>query len=150
MIPLLIDWNSRLLSSLSLTALDQPILAASSRNLPAFVVGMGLVLSVILTALFCGLYYLDRYRRGLPVDDPNSMFRELCRGHDLSGAERRLLKRLASGLELASPSVLFVDSSIWRLPDGSDRHQRLSKADWEKLLKLQCTLFLPPPAKVVA
>lgn len=149
MIPNLIGLNSQLLSLWSLGGFEQPLLAASGKSLLTVLIGLGSGFSLIVTALSCALYFLIRYRRGRPLDDSRSLFRELCHAHDLTGAERRLVKRLALGLELPSPAALFVDSSIWRLPDGSDRHPRISKADWDKLLKLQCTLFLPPPANAL-
>lgn len=146
----IIRWNGLPLSRFQLCILDPLPLAASNNGMQAIVLGLGLVLSVILTALLCGVYFFTRYRQGISIDDPHAIFRDLCRAHDLTSVERRLMKRLAAGLELSSPSALFVDSTLWRLPDGSDRHQRLSKSDWDKLLKLQRTLFLPPPAKVLA
>lgn len=145
---LLICFSDLLSTSLRFAAPEPWLLAASNQGAQAVVLGLGLVLSLVFTALICGLYFLARYRQGASADDHNAIFRDLCRAHDLTGAERRLLKRLAMGLQLSSPGSLFVDSSLWRLPDGSDRHQRLSKAEWDKLLKLQRTLFLPPPAKV--
>jgi hypothetical protein len=145
----LLAWNSQVMSAYCMSVFGEPILAASGKSVQDVLIGLGSGLSLIITALSCALYFLIRYRCSRPLDDSRIIFRELCHAHDLTGPERRLVRRLAAGLELACPAALFVDSSLWRLPDGSDRRRRISKADWDKLLKLQCTLFLPPPAKAM-
>jgi hypothetical protein len=40
---------------------------------------------------------------------PAKLFRELCRAHGLGYRSRRLLKRLASARNVASPALLFVE-----------------------------------------
>jgi hypothetical protein len=137
-----IDLNHLMISSLGDWSRCQPLLAAASKGPSTIAIALGLVIAVTIAAIACGWHFLRRLRRGR-VDDSKAIFRELCRAHDLQNFQVRLLKRLATGLELPCPSALFIDSSLWRLPDGSDRGKRLSKSDWEKLMRIQRTLFLP-------
>lgn len=150
MMPLFTVWSEGLVNSLSFFTFDQSLLAASSKGSQPMVFGMGVLGFVIILSVACGVYAFVRYRNGSLTDNADSMFRELCRTHDIHPQERRLMKRLATGLKLSCPSALFIDTSLWILPDGAGEAERLSAADWNKLLKVQRTLFLPPPAKPVA
>jgi hypothetical protein len=61
-----------------------------------------LFVGIILVRQIAEQYQEDRY------DDPNALFRELCRKHHLGFANKRLLKRLAAAWELEEPALLFV------------------------------------------
>lgn len=150
MIPLLTDWSNGLFHGLSSFALDQSLVAASGNGSQAMVLGLGMVLCVVIASIACGVYAFARYRNGSLSNDADSMFRELCRTHDMTPQQRRLMKRLATGLKLSCPSALFIDSSLWVLPSGSDKTERLSAAEWNKLMNVQRTLFLPPSAKTAS
>lgn len=66
------------------------------------VVGGGLL-------LVAALYLLQRYQqRRAFSNEPRHLFQDLCRLHDLSRKERRLLSRLATACKLPIPAALFV------------------------------------------
>lgn len=105
--------------------------------------------SVALTILSgFALHHFLRNRLGVPLDNASSMFRELCRTHDLSGHQRRLVWRLACKLNLASPGALFVDSSLWRMPDDEASDKGISEKEWHKLLAIQRMLFQPEATRI--
>lgn len=57
-----------------------------------------------------------------------ALFAELCRAHQLSWSERRLLSQLAVMASLNPKAVLFVNPDVWarvlpRIPDPSYRQQ---------------------------
>jgi hypothetical protein len=69
-----------------------------------------LLVAVVVLAVFA-VFVLQRYvpqqNRGTR-NDPNQLFRDLCRAHGLGGADRRLLKRLAAWRGLSHPAIVFV------------------------------------------
>lgn len=103
-------------------------------------------LAIVLTlALAVGAYFLMRNRTPSVESLSRSLFRELCRAHQLSGAQSTLVMRLAKGLKLACPATLFVDSTAWRIPEDSSE-DGLDRKDWEKLQTIQKMLFTPAGA----
>lgn len=108
------------------------------------VVCMAIVLTI---ALAVGAYFLMRNRQPSVEEQSRSLFRELCRAHQLSGAQSTLVMRLAKGLKLNCPATLFVDSNAWRIPEDSGEGS-LSRKDWEKLQTIQKMLFMPALAKI--
>lgn len=84
-----------------------------------------------------------RVRRNSSSDNSRALFRELCRAHELSRAERRLLSGLAMHLRLKAPCLLFIDSNLWELPNASEQENVVSELNWGKLRKLQRVLFSP-------
>ena len=47
--------------------------------------------------------------RHAPTTSPQQLFHELCRAHDLSAAQERLLEWVATERQLALPGLLFLD-----------------------------------------
>jgi len=90
-------------------------------------------------SLWLGLCYRRTHRN----DNSRALFRELCRVHELSRAERRLLISLATRLQLKAPCLLFIDSNLWGVPDASDQDDPSEDLNWGKLRKLQRVLFSP-------
>jgi hypothetical protein len=55
-------------------------------------------------------------RREQSYDNPRRLFRELCRAHALSNAERKLLHQIAGFHQLANPNQLFVERELFDAP----------------------------------
>ncbi len=120
------------------------ILAATKRGqIPVgFIV---ICIAIVLTiAVAIGAYFLMRNRQPSVEEQSRSLFRELCRAHQLTSAQSHLVMRLAKGLRLACPATLFVDSSSWRIPEDNGEGS-LDRKEWEKLQTIQKMLFMPPP-----
>ncbi len=121
------------------------LLAASKRN-PISVEFIVICIAIVLTlALAVGTYFLMRNRTPSAESLSRSLFRELCRAHQLTGAQSKLIMRLANGLKLACPATLFVDSTAWRIPVDSSE-DGLDRKEWEKLQVIQKMLFTPAGA----
>ena len=123
------------------------ILAAAKRSQISVGFIVICIASTLTIALAVGAYYLMRHRQPSAEGKSRSLFRELCRAHQLSGAQSTLVMRLAKGLKLSCPAVLFVDSSAWHIPEDNSEGG-LDRKDWEKLLTIQKMLFMPPGAVV--
>jgi hypothetical protein len=106
------------------------------------------LLAIGLTVLL-GVIVYWRFREELSarLDNSHFMFRELCKAHDLNGSQCKLLQRLAGGLKLANPNSLFVDSSLWQIPEDGPGGKGLTKREWDRLLVIRRVLFLPQIAK---
>ena len=121
------------------------LLAATKRghvSMSLIVVSIAICLTI---ALAVGAYFLFRNRQPSVEQQSRSLFRELCRAHQLSSAQSKLVMRLANCLRLPCPATLFVDSNAWQIPEGSG-DDGLDRKDWEKLLTIQKMLFTPPSA----
>lgn len=122
------------------------LLAAAKRSQisAGFVV---ICIAVTLTiGLAVGAYFLMRNRQPSADERTRSLFRELCRAHQLTRAQSTLVMRLAQGLKLACPAILFVDSTVWRIPEDNSEGS-LDRKDWEKLQTIQKMLFTPALAR---
>lgn len=77
--------------------------------------------------LVAALYLLQRYQqRRAFSNEPRHLFQDLCRLHDLSRRERRLLSRLATACELPIPAALFVSPQYFEpeaLPQELAAHE---------------------------
>lgn len=51
------------------------------------------------------------------VDSPRGLFKELCRAHGLTRADRSFLEEIAEWFSLTDPIQLFVDPSLLRSPE---------------------------------
>lgn len=76
-----------------------------------------------------GLLLLRRFAEPLdrkkPYNSPAELFRELCRKHRLSRADRRTLKQLAAAWGLSGPAQLFVEPDYFNvagLPEEWEEH----------------------------
>ncbi|MCC6509553.1 MAG: hypothetical protein IT423_10625 [Pirellulaceae bacterium] len=132
------------------TLTEQPLsyllLAASSKR-GQIPVGFLVVVAAILLTLGLAVvaFSIMRRRPQSESEQALSLFRDLCRAHQLTGMQRQLMLRLAGGLKLASPSTLFVDNTAWRIPEDN-QEGGLDKKDWDKLQQIQRMLFMPANA----
>jgi preprotein translocase subunit SecY len=121
-------------------------LTAATRQAHISAGGFVLLTAICLTVtLGVGIYFLMRRQMSLPIENSRALFRELCRMHQLNSSQRSLMLNLASGLKLIDPSSLFVDSTLWKIPDqaANGKEKVLNKQDWDKLRSLQRVLFMP-------
>lgn len=124
------------------------VLLAAARRGQISVGFVVVCIAIVLTiALAVGTYFFMRNRQPSIEEQSRSLFRELCRAHQLSGAQSTLVMRLAKGLKLNCPATLFVDSSAWRIPEDNSKGS-LDRKDWEKLQTIQKMLFMPAMAKI--
>jgi hypothetical protein len=90
-------------------------------------VGGMLTAVLIFCVFFVGVWLvsrlMSRHDRAISYRSPRSLFRALCRAHQLGRAERQLLRRLAREHRLSQPALVFVEperfnaealSSAWR------------------------------------
>lgn len=127
--------------------IDSVMLLAATKRGQISVEFIVICIAIVLTfALGVGTYFLMRNRQPSVEERTRSLFRELCRAHQLSGAQSKLIARLAEGLKLSSPATLFVDSTAWRIPEDNSEGS-LDRKDWEKLQTIQKMLFMPPLAR---
>jgi len=73
-----------------------------------------MVVSVASAAVLGGLWLLRRWSRIPPEGSycsPKHLWRELCRAHQLSRSQIRLLQRIATRGQLDVPCELFVEST---------------------------------------
>jgi hypothetical protein len=92
-----------------------------------------LIVAVVVLAIFA-VFVLRRYAPSQDSgarDDPGQLFRELCRTHGLGGADRRLLKRLASCRGLSHAAIVFVMPQCFETahlpPDLAEASHRLTQ-----------------------
>ncbi len=78
--------------------------AVSSADLWALAAAVTLVVAAVLV-LYLSLDRRDRQRKR---NSPRGLFEELCKAHELSRAERKLLESIAAARRLADPGQLFV------------------------------------------
>lgn len=111
---------------------------------------MSLMFAIILLCVVLGVggWGITIYRMSQPFDNPVALFRALCRAHDLTSPQRKLLLRMAQTLQLPSPSALFIDSGLWTIPESTGDGGDISRQDWEKIQALRCVVFLPATARV--
>ena len=107
--------------------------------------GWGLFLTAVVLTIVLGVLTYWRFHKEIDarLDNTHFMFRELCRAHDLSGPQCQLLHRLALGLKLSNPSALFVDSSLWQIPEDRPGRRELTKKEWDRLQVIRRVLFTP-------
>lgn len=137
-----------MLTMLPIIQLNSTVLLAAAKR---SAISPGLIViclaSVLTIALAVGAYFMMRHRQPSVQEQTRSLFRELCRAHQLSSAQAKLVMRLAQGLHLSCPATLFVDNTAWRIPEDN-AEGGLDRKDWEKLLVIQKMLFAPAPAKI--
>lgn len=71
-----------------------------------------IVFFMILAAVVGALIYYDvHYRRRFQsaYEDPDLLFKELCKAHELTRSERRFLRNFADRLDLDDPLPLFIE-----------------------------------------
>jgi hypothetical protein len=103
--------------------------------------GLIFVSLVVLVAVVVFLAWLNKMmnrqdNRRL-YNNPKQLFRSLCRAHDLSRSQQRLLLHIARHLNLAQPAVLFVEPE--RLDQVAKAWQ--SQSAGAQLVELKQILF---------
>lgn len=79
-----------------------------------------LISMVAIGLLGLTIYLLFRWRRmraDLPYHNARALFHELCGAHQLSSADRRLLRDMAEWHELPTPALLFVEPDRFDVPE---------------------------------
>jgi len=88
--------------------------AVSTSDLWALAAAVTLIVATVLV-LYLSLGRRDRQRKR---NSPHGLFLELCKAHELTRAERKLLEGVAAGLRLTDPGQLFVRPELLDgLPD---------------------------------
>lgn len=99
--------------------------AVSSSDLWALAAVAALIVAVVFVLYFS----LDRRDRQRKRNSPHGLFRELCKAHDLTRAERRLLESVAARRHLADPGQLFVRPELLEAEPGKPANaERLALA----------------------
>ena len=78
------------------------------------------ILALLIGATVVAYWSSQRGKSDYDTDSHTSLFRELCRAHQLSFASRRLLKRLAAARGITEPARLFLEPNHFEaahLPD---------------------------------
>jgi len=79
-------------------------------NLPHFII-LALVVLVIASLIWA----LSRWQdadAAWNLDNPQRLFSDLCKKHDLSSRETSLLKKIGRELQLTQPASIFCDPSV--------------------------------------
>lgn len=98
--------------------------------LPWLVVTVGLGLTWLVVT------WLNR-RRQRRRHAPRKLFRDLCKAHQLTRRQRRMLWRLAQRRQLPQPALLFLDPQSW----GLEQAESLGAEAQRELTALQRRLF---------
>ena len=127
----------------SMLLLESPLFLAVSRRHASTGSNawLWLGLGVLAVAVGGAIYALVLYRNSLKVENARCLFRELCRAHQLTSSKRQLILKLANRLEIADPCVLFMDSTLWKMPDPQGANALTGK-QWDRLRACQRELFL--------
>ena len=98
-------------------------------NLPHFI-----ILSLAVLVIVSLIWALTRWQEkeaAWNVDNPQRLFTDLCKKHELSGKDMSLLKKIGRELQLTQPASLFCDPSIlvsaMKLEKFHDLHSELAK-----------------------
>ncbi|MBA2116981.1 hypothetical protein [Bremerella alba] len=98
-------------------------------NLPHFIV-LALVVLVI-ASLVWALTRWQESEEAWNVDNPQRLFSDLCKKHELSSKDSSLLKKISRELQLTQPASMFCDPSILvsatKLEKYHDLHGELAK-----------------------
>ncbi|QDU74335.1 hypothetical protein Pan97_13420 [Bremerella volcania] len=98
-------------------------------NLPHFII-LALVVLVI-ASLIWALTRWQENENAWKVDNPQRLFSDLCKKHDLSSHDASLLKKIGRELQLTQPASMFCDPSVlvsaMKLEKFHDLHGELTK-----------------------
>lgn len=98
---------------------------------------------VLVSAITAGVtywyvtHYVQERQKRDSYDDPQELFRELCRVHEIRREESQLLRRMADELELETVLLLFVEPSYYETALNDPRFH----ADSSLLYRLRSRLF---------
>ena len=73
-----------------------------------------LVAVIAIALLWVFLFYWDKFRKQFAkrVDNPQMLFVELCKAHELTLAERSLLMKVINLSHLTQPTLVFINPEI--------------------------------------
>ena len=92
------------------------------------------VIALVIVAVVFAVRYFNA-QRSKSIYAPLGLFQELCRVHRLDRGQQRLLRELATSLELEHPSRLFLEPQLFETVAHGDQfaiwqtHQRRSQLD---------------------
>ena len=92
-----------------------------------------LVLALVVLSIASLIWALTRWQEhdfNWGVDNPQKLFLDLCKQHELNSADTNLLRRVSRELQLAQPASLFVDPALlisaMRLEKYREQHSEIS------------------------
>ncbi|PQO41296.1 hypothetical protein C5Y96_00875 [Blastopirellula marina] len=98
-------------------------------NLPHFI-----ILALVVLVIASLVWTLSRWQESEAawnVDNPQRLFGELCKKHELSSKDASLLKKIGRELQLTHPASMFCDPSLlvsaMKLEKFHDLHSQLAK-----------------------
>lgn len=119
-------------------AMNQGLRAYESAENSSWMVLLGICL---LTCAVAGIIVvIVKLRAQQRLCDPHRLFRELCRAHQVTWRQRRLLKSFAKTRKLSDPNQLFLDSSLWAFCPASEP-KLCAPAKHRRFLTLQRMFF---------
>ncbi len=95
------------------------------------------------------IYFWVKKRSERVVNDPNQLFRELCRAHHFSRKNRRLLFKMAREKKLANPCELLFNAELWTL-DANNEQSLCHPKVRANIQKLRSMLYVPARATAEA
>lgn len=98
-----------------------------------YLIGL-VVLAAVVAAAVAYFKYQDLSK---PCNDPNRLFRELCRAHGLDRANRKLLWQLASLAGFAQPAEVFLTPAVF---EANQLPEQL-RGEQERVMELRGRLF---------
>ncbi len=98
---------------------------------------VALVLVLVAAAIAAVVYVKKRNDFSQHCDDPQRLFRELSKAHNLDRASQRVLQRLADAAQLSQPAELFLQPALF---ESSQLPQQL-RGEEDRLLDLKERLF---------
>jgi len=98
-----------------------------------YLIGL-VVLCAGIAAVVAYLKYNDFSK---PCNDPNRLFRELCRAHGLDRGSRKLLQQLAMQTGLVQPAEVFLTPAVFEVNQLPEQLQR----ERERVMELRGQLF---------
>ena len=75
---------------------------------PTLIVASVIIVALVVAFLWFLHRMMNRQEGRRLFNNPKQLFRSLCRVHELTGGERRLLKQLARAQDVAQPAGLFL------------------------------------------
>ena len=103
--------------------------------------------AILVVGMAIAVIYFVRRNRPVGAKNHRKLFNDLCRAHHLSGAERKQIRNLASRLQIPSPTILFLDHSLWDFDKLAQGDHPLADREIENLKKLSRILFVSAKVK---
>jgi len=114
-----------------------------SKLAPGLIVASLFVLAIVVVFLWGLARLMNRQEGRRLFNSPEQLFRSLCRAHELSGADRRLLVQIGRSRQVLQPASLFLE------PDQFDAATADSvfRGQERAIKKLRDRLFSSPPLR---